>query len=488
MQDHPTGFALREGALLVSECLFAGAWHGAETGAVFPVLNPATRAEIATVPDCTKTDMIAAIECGEAALDGWQTQSAHERATILRNWHGLVLETQNDLASLITLESGKPFVEAQGEVSYAASFLQWFAGEAERLSGMLLAPQNPDDIWQVHAEPVGLCYAITPWNFPAAMITRKVGAALAAGCTIIVKPAPETPLTALALAKLAERAGVPAGVFSVITGDAIELTKPVMERDEVRKISFTGSSRVGKILGAQAAQTVKRVSLELGGNAPFIVFEDADIDAAIEGLMLSRFRNAGQTCVCTNRAYVQSSIYDEFVSRLEQAVQRLRLGDGFDPQTTTGPVISQSAVQSLTDMVADAAGLGARILRHPNPPPNVGSFFAPVIVADAAPEMTCVRNESFGPILPVCKFDSEEDAVRHANDTEAGLAAYIYTQDRSRIRRVTAGLDYGMIGVNRGLISDASAPFGGMKQSGIGREGSVFGIDEYIERKFVSIS
>ncbi len=462
--------------------LIDGRWVSA-TGQGSAVYDPATGEIIASVPDLGRQEAQLAISAAERALVGWRARPAGERADILMRWYALMQDHRDALAQILTAEQGKPLAEAAGEILYAASFLRWYAEEARRVDGEIIpAPKASQRILVWH-EPVGVTAAITPWNFPAAMITRKVGPALAAGCTMILKPAPETPLTALALAALAEEAGVPAGVFNVVTGDAAAIGGALMDSPVVRKVSFTGSTPVGRMLFAQAAPTLKRLSLELGGNAPFIVFDDADLDAAVDGAMLGKFRNAGQTCVCVNRFLVQDSVHDRFVEMLRERIAKLVVGPGTDPDTTIGPLINEKAVIKVEDHVADAVRRGGRLVAGGKR--GEGLFYPPTLIADVPADAAIARDETFGPLAGVIRFTDEAEAIRLANDTEFGLAAYAYTRDIGRAMRVAGALEYGMVGLNEAAISTEVAPFGGIKASGQGREGSRHGIAEYLELKYV---
>jgi len=476
---------LKDSSLLRQQCFIAGQWCDADGGATISVTNPATGETIGTVPKMGAAETRRAIEAANAAWPEWRKKPAKARAAILRKWNDLILANADDLASLMTAEQGKPLAESKGEITYAASFIEWFGEEAKRIAGETLASPWPDKRVVVTREPIGVSAAITPWNFPAAMITRKAGPALAAGCPMVVKPAELTPFSALALAVLAERAGVPAGVFSVITGASREIGGEMTSNPIVRKLSFTGSTAVGRLLMEQCAPTIKKLSLELGGNAPFIVFDDADLDAAVEGAIASKYRNAGQTCVCANRIYVQDGVYDSFASKLVEAVRKLKVGNGADDGVTQGPLIEEKAVAKVEEHIADAVGKGARLLlggkRH-----DLGhSFFQPTVLADVNADMLVAREETFGPLAPLFRFKTDEEAVALANDTEFGLAAYFYSRDIGRIWRVAEGLESGMVGVNTGLISTEIAPFGGVKQSGLGREGSTHGIEDYLVIKYI---
>ncbi|MGW8394771.1 NADP-dependent succinate-semialdehyde dehydrogenase [Pseudoduganella sp. HUAS MS19] len=476
---------LKDPSLLRQQCFIAGQWCDADGGATISVTNPATGETLGSVPKMGAAETRRAIEAANAAWPEWRRTPAKTRAAILRKWNDLILANADDLAALMTAEQGKPLAESKGEIAYAASFIEWFGEEAKRVAGETLASPWPDKRVVVTREPIGVSAAITPWNFPAAMITRKAGPALAAGCPMVVKPAELTPFSALALAVLAERAGVPAGVFSVITGSSREIGGEMTSNPIVRKLSFTGSTAVGRLLMEQCAPTIKKLSLELGGNAPFIVFDDADLDAAVEGAIASKYRNAGQTCVCANRIYVQDAVYDSFASKLVEAVRKLKVGNGADEGVTQGPLIEEKAVAKVEEHIADALGKGARLLlggkRH-----ELGhSFFQPTVLADVGADMLVAREETFGPLAPLFRFKTDEQAVALANDTEFGLAAYFYSRDIGRIWRVAEGLESGMVGVNTGLISTEVAPFGGVKQSGLGREGSTHGIDDYLTIKYI---
>ena len=480
---------LRDPKLLRTQAYLGGQWVSAEGGAVATIRNPATGATLGTVPELGAADTRRAIEAAHGAFAGWAALPARERAALLRRWHGLVLEHQEDLATLMTAEQGKPLAEARGEIAYGASFIEWFAEEAKRLYGEIIPPHQIDRRLVVLRQPVGVAAAITPWNFPMAMITRKAAPALAAGCTFVCKPAIQTPLSALALAELAARAGIPPGVFNIVTGtDAQAIGAEFTTHPLVRKLSFTGSTPVGKQLMAQCASTVKKVSLELGGNAPFIVFDDADVDAAVSGAIASKYRNSGQTCVCANRLLVQSGIHDVFAAKLAEAVARLRVGDGLAGVTDQGPLIDARALAKVERHLADAVARGARVLIGGKRHALGGTFFEPTIVAGVTPEMLVAREEIFGPVAPLFRFETEQEAIRMANDTEFGLAAYFYTRDLARSWRVAEALEYGMVGLNTGVLSTETAPFGGIKESGIGREGSRHGILEYTELKYVCIA
>jgi succinate-semialdehyde dehydrogenase/glutarate-semialdehyde dehydrogenase len=476
---------LKDASLLKSQCFIDGQWVGADGGAVREVRNPATGDLLATVPYAGTAETRRAIEAAVRAFGPWRARTADERARVLRRWYDLMLANQEDLACLMTSEQGKPLAESRGEIGYAASFIEWFAEQARRVDGDVLASPWADKRIIVLREPVGVCAAITPWNFPAAMITRKVAPALAAGCTIIVKPALQTPLSALAMAELAARAGVPAGVCSVVSGDSRAIGAELTGNPSVRKLSFTGSTATGRMLAAQCAPTLKRMSLELGGNAPFIVFDDADVDAAVEGAMLSKYRNTGQTCVCANRLLVQDRIYEAFANKLAAAVAKLKVGNGMDPGVEQGPLIDLPALTKVEELVGDAVGQGARALIGGRRHALGRTYYEPTVLADVRPTMRLAREEVFGPVAPLFRFKHEADAICMANDTEFGLAAYFFARDVGRVWRVCSALECGIVGINTGLISTAVAPFGGVKQSGMGREGSRYGINEYLELKYL---
>ncbi len=463
-----------------------GRWTAGEQR--FDVVNPASQEVIAQVVDASLDDTQEAILAAKRALPEWSKRSANERAALMRKWFNLMMEHQEDLGRLLTLEQGKPLAEAKGEIAYGAAFIDWFAEEGKRVYGDTIpAPANDKRILVIK-QPVGVVASITPWNFPNAMIARKAAAALAAGCTFVARPSPLTPLSALAMAELAERAGIPAGVFNIVVGeDAVGMGKVLTQHPDVAKFTFTGSTAVGKILLAQCATSVKKVSMELGGNAPFIVFDDADIDAAVQGALISKYRNAGQTCVCTNRIFVQKGVAAAFTEKFTAAVANLKLGDGLGDGVTVGPMISKDAVVNVLKLVDDTVASGAKLVTGGQPSELGESFLAPVIVTDVTNEMPLARNEIFGPVTPIISFDSEAEALAMANDTEYGLAAYFYARDIGRIFRVAEGLEYGMVGVNEGIISNAAAPFGGVKQSGNGREGSKYGLDDYLEIKYLCL-
>jgi succinate-semialdehyde dehydrogenase / glutarate-semialdehyde dehydrogenase len=476
---------LKDASLLRTQAFIAGEWQGATDGSTFEVRNPATGNVLGTVPNMGAAETRHAIEAANRAWSAWRKQTAKQRSAVLRRWHDLMLENADDLALILTTEQGKPLAEAKGEIQYAASFLEWFAEEAKRVYGDTIPSPSPDKRIVVVKEPVGVCAAITPWNFPAAMITRKVGPALAAGCPIVVKPAEATPFSALALAVLAERAGVPAGVFSVVTGDPKAIGAELTGNTTVRKLSFTGSTGVGRLLMAQCAPTVKKVSLELGGNAPFIVFDDADLDAAVAGAIASKYRNSGQTCVCTNRFYVHEKVYDAFAEKLRAAVAGLKVGRGTEAGVTQGPLINEAAVLKVEAHIEDALAKGAKVITGGKRHALGHGFFEPTVLTGVTPAMKVAKDETFGPLAPLFKFASDDEVVQLANDTEFGLASYFYSRDISRVWRVAEALEYGMVGINTGLISNEVAPFGGVKQSGLGREGSHYGIDDYVVIKYL---
>ncbi|MEQ8968670.1 MAG: NADP-dependent succinate-semialdehyde dehydrogenase [Azospirillaceae bacterium] len=479
--------ALSDKTLFRQQNYIDGRWVDAEGGATVDVTDPATGEALGTVPKMPARQVAAAIEAAGRAWGDWRACTAKERGRILKRWHDLMMDNQEDLALLMTAEQGKPLAESRGEIAYAASFLEWFAEEGRRVYGDTIPTHQADKRILVTKEPVGVCAAITPWNFPAAMITRKVGPALAAGCPMVVKPATATPYSALALAELAERAGVPAGVFSVVTGSSGEIGPELTGNPIVRKLTFTGSTAVGKELMAQCAGTVKKVSLELGGNAPFLVFDDADIDAAVEGAIASKYRNAGQTCVCANRLLVQDGVYDEFAEKLAAKVAALKVADGREEGAQQGPLIDASAVEKVEEHIADAVGKGARVVVGGKRHALGGTYFEPTVLADVTTEMKVTKEETFGPLAPLFRFSDEAQGIRMANDTEFGLAAYFFARDVGRIWRVSEGLEYGIVGANTGLISTEIAPFGGFKESGIGREGSRYGIEEFLEIKYLCL-
>jgi len=478
---------LKDPLLLRQQAFVDGQWIDADGGGTRAVNNPADGTALGTVPVMGNAETRRAIEAAARAFPAWAKRTAKERAQILRRWSDLMLANQDDLATLMTAEQGKPLAESKGEIAYAASFIEWFGEEAKRIYGDVIPGHQPDKRIVVLRQPVGVVGAITPWNFPAAMIARKAGPALAAGCTFVCKPAMQTPFSALAMAELAARAGVPAGVLNVITGNASEIGGELTANPAVRKITFTGSTEIGKQLMVQSASTLKKLSLELGGNAPFIVFDDADPDAAVQGAIASKYRNTGQTCVCANRLLVQAGVYDDFTQRLAAAVGKLRVGDGLKGVTEQGPLIDDKAVAKVEEHIADALANGARVAMGGKRHALGGTFFEPTILVDVTPRMKVAREETFGPVAPLFKFATEAEAIRMANDTEFGLAAYLYTRDLARSWRVQEALEYGIVGVNTGIISTEVAPFGGMKESGFGREGSKYGILDYTELKYVCV-
>lgn len=476
---------LQNPGLLRSTNLIDGKWVGADNGATLTVVDPASGERIAEVPCCGAAETRRAIAAADAALPSWRALTARQRGQLLLAWQRLILDHADDLAALITAEGGKPLSEARGEATYGASFVEWFAEEGKRTYGESIPSPNPATRLLVVKQPVGVCAAITPWNFPLAMITRKVAPALAAGCTVVVKPAEATPLTALALAALAEQAGFPAGVLNVVTGDPVAIGGELCASPIVKKLSFTGSTAVGRKLMAQCAPTIKKLSLELGGNAPFIVFDDADVDAAVEGALVAKYRNTGQTCVCANRFLVQAGIYEAFASRFAARAAELKVGAGSEPGVAQGPLINAAGLAKVEAHVADALAKGARVLCGGARHARGGNFYQPTVLADVTRDMQVAREETFGPLAPLFRFEREEEAVAMANDTEFGLAAYFYSRDIGRAWRVGEALEYGMVGINTGLISNEVAPFGGIKQSGVGREGSKYGIEEYLEVKYL---
>jgi len=476
---------LTDPTLLRNQLYIDGKWSDADNGATMSVLNPATKEEIVTIPNAGAAETHRAIEAADVAFTSWKNVVAKERSAILKRWFTLIMENQEDLAQLMTAEQGKPLAESRGEVAYGGAFVEWFAEEGRRVYGDTISANNPNQRIMTLKQPVGVVAAITPWNFPIAMITRKVAPALAAGCTIVLKPATETPLCALALAELAERAGVPAGVFSVVAGNNARAIGEVMTSSTiVRKLTFTGSTEIGKILMEQCASTVKKTSMELGGNAPFIVFDDADLDAAVVGAMASKYRNAGQTCVCANRILVQESVFDAFTEKLVAAVENLKVGNGADEGVTIGPLINDDAFEKVSAIVDQATGNGAKVLVGGSGEAGKNTY-QPTVLVNVDDSMDVYNEEIFGPIAPIFKFKTEEEAIRIGNDTPFGLSAYFYSRDIGRIWRVSEGLDYGIVGINEGVISTEVAPFGGVKESGIGREGSKYGIDDYLEIKYL---
>jgi succinate-semialdehyde dehydrogenase/glutarate-semialdehyde dehydrogenase len=480
-----TTLKLKDPTLFRQQCYIDGAWVNADSGKTLSIRNPANGETLGTVPSMGAAETRRAIEAANAAWPAWRAKTGKERANILRKWFDLMMANQDDLGMILTAEQGKPLAEAKGEIAYGASFVEWFAEEAKRVYGDTIPGHQADKRIVVLKEPIGVCAAITPWNFPNAMITRKAGPALAAGCVMVLKPASQTPFSALAIAELAERAGVPKGVFSVVTGSATAIGGEMTGNPLVRKLTFTGSTQIGKVLMEQCAATVKKTSMELGGNAPFIVFDDADLDAAADGALASKYRNNGQTCVCANRLLVQDKVYDAFAEKLAQRVNTLKVGNGMEAGVTTGPLIDTAAVAKVEEHIADAVAKGARIVMGGKRHALGGLFFEPTILANVTPQMKVAREETFGPVAPLFRFKDEAEAIRMSNDTEFGLAAYFYARDLGRVWRVSEGLEYGIIGTNTGIISTEVAPFGGVKESGIGREGSKYGIEEFLEIKYV---
>jgi succinate-semialdehyde dehydrogenase/glutarate-semialdehyde dehydrogenase len=476
---------LKDATLLRQQCYVNGEWRDADNHTAFDVTNPATNEVIGKVPRMGTSETCRAIDAANAAWPAWRRKTAKERAAVLRRWFDLILQNQEDLAVLMTAEQGKPLAEAKGEVVYGASFVEWFAEEAKRTYGDTIPQPQNDRRLVVIKEPIGVCAAITPWNFPNAMITRKVAPALAAGCPVVVKPASSTPFSALALAELADRAGFPKGVFNVLTGDTKAIGSELTSNPIVRHLSFTGSTEIGSRLMQQCSGTLKKLALELGGNAPFLVFDDADLDAAAEGAIASKYRNTGQTCVCANRLLVQNGVYDAFAAKLTEKVRQLKVGNGMDAGVTQGPLIDKYAVEKVEEHISDAVAKGARVVVGGKRHALGGTFFEPTVLVDVKPEMTVAREETFGPLAPLFRFTTEDEAIRMANDTEFGLAAYFYTRDIGRVWRVSESLEYGIVGINVGIIANEMAPFGGVKQSGLGREGSKYGIDEYLEIKYL---
>ena len=479
------GVFLKDPKLFRQQCYVDGQWIDAESKRSIPVNNPADGSVIGTVPSLTAADTRRAIQAADKAFPAWRAKTAKERAKILKAWFDLMLANQDDLALLMTAEQGKPLNESRGEVVYGASFIEWFAEEGKRAYGDVIPTPTNDRRIVVTKQPVGVVAAITPWNFPNAMITRKAGPALAAGCTIVIRPATSTPYSALALAELAERAGIPKGVLNIVTGPSGEVGRELTANPIVRKLSFTGSTEVGKVLLEQCAKTVKKVSMELGGNAPFIVFDDADVDEAVKGAMLSKYRNTGQTCVCANRFLVQDGVYDAFASKLAEASKKLRVGNGLKGETDQGPLIDMAAVAKVEEHIKDAVDKGAKVLSGGKRHQLGGSYFEPTVLTEVNTQMKVAREETFGPLAPLFRFRTDEEAIQIANDTEFGLAAYFYSRDIGRVWRVAEALEYGIVGINVGIISNEVSPFGGMKESGIGREGSKYGLDEYLETKYM---
>jgi succinate-semialdehyde dehydrogenase/glutarate-semialdehyde dehydrogenase len=476
---------LNDPALFRQQCYVNGVWADADDGGTLTVTNPANGETLGTVPDMGAAETNAAIAAAETAFRSWRDKTAAERSGILYHWYELMMEHQADLGALMTLEQGKPLPEAKGEIAYAATFMQWFSEEARRAYGDTIPAAKPGQHIVVIKQPVGVSAAITPWNFPAAMITRKAGAALAAGCSMVVKPASETPYSALALAELGERAGIPAGVFNVITGNSREIGQALNSSSTVRKISFTGSTEVGRILMRQSAEHIQKISLELGGNAPFIVFDDADVDRAVEGAIASKFRNTGQTCVCVNRFIVQDGIHDAFVAKLKTEMEKLKAGDGFDDGVNQSALINDAAVRKVEEHLNNALDGGATVIAGGEPHPLGGNYVMPTLVTGVTPGMMVCREETFGPLAAIIRFKQEQEAIAIANDTPFGLSAYFYSRDIHRVWRVAEALEAGMIGINEGIISNPAAPFGGVKESGLGREGSKYGMDEYMEVKYL---
>ncbi|TKW68646.1 MAG: NAD-dependent succinate-semialdehyde dehydrogenase [Paracoccus denitrificans] len=489
MNQHPTDLKmlLKDPSLLETRAFVNGKWVDAKDGKTFPVTNPARGDVIAEVADLSRQEVAGAIDAAAAAMKDWAARTAKERAQILRKWFDLMMENQDDLGRILTAEQGKPLAEAKGEIAYGASFIEWFGEEAKRIYGETIPGHMPDKRLTVLRQPIGVAASITPWNFPTAMITRKCAPALAAGCGFVARPAAETPLSALALAVLGERAGLPAGIFNVVTSSrSSEVGKEFCENPNIRKLTFTGSTEVGRILLRQAADQVLKCSMELGGNAPFIVFDDADLDAAVEGAMASKFRNNGQTCVCANRIYVQAGVYDAFADKLAAAVEKLRVGDGLDDGVTTGPLINQEAVEKVEEHIKDVVDNGGKVATGGNR--KGGLFFEPTVVTGVTDSMKVATEETFGPLAPLFRFETEEEAIEKANNTIFGLASYFYARDIGRITRVQEALEYGIVGVNTGIISTEVAPFGGVKQSGLGREGSRHGIEDFLELKYICLS
>lgn len=482
-----SGVRLRDPALFRQQCYVGGDWVDADSGATFDVIDPASGQTVGVVPSFGAAETRRAVEAANAAYPGWRALTAKERASVLRRWYELMLEHQEDLAIIMTAEQGKPMAESRGEIVFGSSFIEWFAEEAKRAYGDVIPTHLSDRRIVVTKEPVGVVASITPWNFPNAMITRKAGPALAAGCTVVARPASSTPLSALALGELATRAGIPAGVFNVVTGPSSAVGGELTSNPIVRKLSFTGSTAVGKILLEQCAGTVKKVSMELGGNSPFIVFDDADVDAAVEGAMASKYRNTGQTCVCANRFLVQAGVHDEFARKLAEAAGNLRVGPGLAGETDQGPLIDMAAVEKVEDHIQDAVNGGGTVVSGGQRHELGGTFFEPTVITGVTPAMKVAREETFGPVAPVFRFQTEEEAIELANATEFGLAAYFYSRDIGRIWRVGEALEYGIVGINVGIISTEVAPFGGFKESGIGREGSKYGLDEFLEVKYMCV-
>ncbi|WP_417457344.1 NAD-dependent succinate-semialdehyde dehydrogenase [Kordiimonas sp.] len=480
---------LSDQALLKAHGYIGGAWVDAASGETFDVRNPATGDVLATLPDMGAVEARSAIDASEEAFRSWRTATAKERSAVLQRWYRLIMEAQEDLAQILTAEMGKPLAEARGEIAYGASFIEWFAEEGKRVYGDVIPAPQGDRRIMVIKQPIGVVGAITPWNFPNAMITRKVAPALAVGCAVVVKPAAETPLSALALAELAERAGVPKGVLNIVVGTkSRDIGGELCANQTVRKLTFTGSTEVGRILMRQCSDDIKKVSLELGGNAPFIVFDDADIDAAVDGAMASKYRNSGQTCVCANRLYVQSGVYDAFVEKLAAKVLEMKVGNGADDGVVQGPLINDEAIEKVEEHIADALSKGGELVTGGKRHSLGGSFFEPTLIRNVTKDMKVAREETFGPVAPVFRFETEADVIAQANDTEFGLASYFYARDLARVWRVAEALEYGMVGINTGILSTEVAPFGGVKQSGLGREGSKYGIEDYVEMKYLCMA
>ncbi|NDO80138.1 succinate-semialdehyde dehydrogenase (NADP(+)) [Citrobacter sp. NCU1] len=474
-----------QSSLFRQQAFIAGVWRNADDDATLTVTNPATGATLGRIPNMGAEEARQAVDAASQALPAWRAMTAAQRGMLLKAWHRLILDNTSALAQIMTAEQGKPLAEAEGEIAYAASFIEWFAEQGKRTNGDVIPTPSTDKRLMVIRQGIGVCAAITPWNFPAAMITRKAGPALAAGCTMVLKPANETPFTALALAELARQAGIPAGVINVVTGKSRDIGAVLTGDERVRKLSFTGSTEVGRVLMRQCADSIKKVSLELGGNAPFIVFEDACLDKAVEGALVAKFRNAGQTCVCVNRFYIHHAIYDTFCEKFVARVAALRVGDGSQPGVQTGPLINSDAVQKVQSLLDDALTRGATLLTGGQRHAAGGNFFTPTVIGNVQPGSQLLQEEIFGPVAALVKFDDEQDVIRQANDTIYGLASYFYTNDAARIWRVSEQLEYGMVGINTGLISNEVAPFGGVKQSGLGREGSEYGIEDYLEMKYL---
>ena len=479
---------LKDQSLFRQQCYINGEWVDADDGGTLDITNPSSGSVIGTVPKLGAAETARAIDAAEAAFQSWRKQTAKQRAICLKRLAELMLENEEDLAKLMTIEQGKPLVESRGEVAYAASFFEWFAEEGKRVYGDVIPHHLPDRRIVVIKEPIGVCAAVTPWNFPSAMITRKAGPALATGCTIVIKPASSTPYSALALCELAERAGIPAGVLNVVTGSSGQIGGELTSNPKVRKLSFTGSTEIGKVLMRQCADTVKKVSMELGGNAPFIVFDDADIDAAVAGAIQSKYRNAGQTCVCANRIFAHEDIYDEFTEKLASAVSEMKVGDGLEEGTEVGPLIDVAAVEKVEAHINDAVAKGAEVAVGGSRHERGGTFFQPTVIKHVKVNMDVSNEETFGPLAPLFKFSNEDEVIEMANATEFGLAAYLYSRDIGRVWRLSEALEYGIVGINTGIISTEVAPFGGMKESGFGREGSKYGIEDYVEVKYLCVA